>query len=173
MAIGCLSFFFSQIKIDSSQFLHLLQFCQENLNRLVLNQIYPSSIFISEGQLPVFHWICVWCGLIFFFFRFLKFCGIVLCQSGDAPVIPFSLFSSYQCDWFDSSVLHLPMWVSQSYHLRAVLHSDSFCQAFQTHSSQTTPIMYWNDKGRQLLQLLGLVLYGLRNWIYPVALTLR
>lgn len=54
----------------------------------------------------------------------------------------------------------------------AVLCLDWCCRAFQTHSLWKPPSCTKTTKGSQLLQLLGLVLYGLGNWLYPVALIL-
>lgn len=54
-------------------------------------------------------------------FRFLQFCWYCLLPvRWSLGAIPFSVCSSYLCDWFDSSAFYLPMWVSRSYHLRAV-----------------------------------------------------
>lgn len=51
----------------------------------------------------------------------------------------------------------------------AVLCLDCCCRAFQTHPPPLkTPSCIKTTKGSQLLQLLGLVLYGLGNWLYPV-----
>lgn len=101
---------------------------------------YPNESLIHFYQrrsvASIFHWASIMVRLRCF--RFLQYCGIVCCQSGD-PLwflsLSLSVSSSYLRDWFDSSAFYLPMWVSWSYHLRAVLHSHSCCRAFQTHSS--------------------------------------
>lgn len=73
----------------------------------------------------------------------------------------------HRCVWLDNS---LSGWVILS--PEAVLCLDWCCRASQTHSLWKPPSCTETTKGSQLLQLLGLVLYGLGNWLYPVALIL-